>query len=199
MFTKEQENKIREAVREKYPEYSKIIFRTHNYTEERIYFLIGNKPNIDNVKCTSTKIGTIFAEISPNERAGFKLADICVLALSAIDSLWGGVEYSEPKSEPEFQEAMDEHNQQSERMVVTESANVELPNYLTNREKTTFARLLNVFEDEDSIYTERILDIINRPNRDSFITAVHELWNDLITPYKAWRVLNTYLKKERIV
>ena len=164
------------GVKGKYPEYSKVFFRFRN-ERETLFMFFGNKPNPNNItnitfeNSCSEKVVVFF------ERTKKIDSQIFIDIISEI--LHNSETTNESESETESSES---ESVESEGAVFS---------VLNKNEKKLVADIINSDPDE---YT----DLLNSSTHEDFLRSLNSIYGHLTKPYKLWRRIHEYQKKNNL-
>ena len=164
------------GIKGKYPEYSNVFFRFRN-ERETLFMFFGNKPNPNNItnitfeNSCSEKVVVFF------ERT--KKIDSQMFIDTISEILYNSETTNESESETENSES---ESVESEGAVFS---------VLNKNEKKLVAGIINSDPDE---YT----DLLNSSTYEDFLRSLNSIYRHLTKPYKLWRRIHEYQKKNNL-
>ena len=164
------------GIKGKYPEYSNVFFRFRN-ERETLFIFFGNKPNPNNItnitfeNSCSEKVVVFFERTKKNDSQMF------------IDTISEILHNSETTNENESEtESSEPESVESEGAVFS---------VLNKNEKKLVADIINSDPDE---YT----DLLNSSTHEDFLRVLNSIYGHLTKPYKLWRRIHEYQKKNNL-
>ena len=164
------------GIKGKYPEYSKVFFRFRN-ERETLFMFFGNKPNPNNItnitfeNSCSEKVVVFFERTKKIDSQMF------------IDTISEILHNSETTNESESEtESSEFESVESEGAVFS---------VLNKNEKKLVADIINSDPDE---YT----DLLNSSTHEDFLRSLNSIYGHLTKPYKLWRRIHEYQKKNNL-
>ena len=176
MLTDSVKEKVVIGIKGKYPEYSNVFFRFRN-ERETLFMFFGNKPNPNNItnitfeNSCSEKVVVFF------ERT--KKIDSQMFIDTISEILYNSETTNESESETENSES---ESVESEGAVFS---------VLNKNEKKLVADIINSDPDE---YT----DLLNSSTHEDFLHSLNSIYGHLTKPYKLWRRIHEYQKKNNL-
>ena len=182
MLTDSVKEKVVIGIKGKYPEYSNVFFRFRN-ERETLFMFFGNKPNPNNItnitfeNSCSEKVVVFFERTKKTDSQMFidTISEILHNSETANES------ESETDSEPEI-ESFESESVESEGAVFS---------VLNKNEKKLVADIINSDPDE---YT----DLLNSSTHEDFLRVLNSIYGHLTKPYKLWRRIHEYQKKNNL-
>ena len=176
MLTDGVKEKIVIGIKGKYPEYSNVFFKFRN-ERETLFMFFGNKPNPNNItnitfeNSCSEKVVVFFEQIKKIDSQMF------------IDTISEILHNSETTNESESEtESSESESVESEGAVFS---------VLNKNEKKLVADIINSDPDE---YT----DLLNSSTHEDFLRSLNSIYGHLTKPYKLWRRIHEYQKKNNL-
>ena len=176
MLTDGVKEKVVIGIKGKYPEYSKVFFRFRN-ERETLFMFFGNKPNPNNItnitfeNSCSEKVVVFFERTKKIDSQMF------------IDTISEILHNSETTNESESEtESSESESVESEGAVFS---------VLNKNEKKLVADIINSDPDE---YT----DLLNSSTHEDFLRVLNSIYGHLTKPYKLWRRIHEYQKKNNL-
>ena len=176
MLTDGVKEKIVIGIKGKYPEYSNVFFRFRN-ERETLFMFFGNKPNPNNItnitfeNSCSEKVVVFFERTKKIDSQMF------------IDTISEILHSSETTNESESEtESSESESVESEGAVFS---------VLNKNEKKLVADIINSDPDE---YT----DLLNSSTHEDFLRVLNSIYGHLTKPYKLWRRIHEYQKKNNL-
>ena len=164
------------GIKGKYPEYSNVFFRFRN-ERETLFMFFGNKPNPNNItnitfeNSCSEKVVVFFERTKKIDSQMF------------IDTISEILHNSETTNESESEtESSEFESVESEGAVFS---------VLNKNEKKLVADIINSDPDE---YT----DLLNSSTHEDFLHSLNSIYGHLTKPYKLWRRIHEYQKKNNL-
>ena len=164
------------GIKGKYPEYSNVFFRFRN-ERETLFMFFGNKPNPNNItnitfeNSCSEKVVVFFERTKKIDSQMF------------IDTISEILHNSETTNESESEtESSEFESVESEGAVFS---------VLNKNEKKLVADIINSDPDE---YT----DLLNSSTHEDFLRSLNSIYGHLTKPYKLWRRIHEYQKKNNL-
>ena len=164
------------GIKGKYPEYSNVFFRFRN-ERETLFMFFGNKPNPNNItnitfeNSCSEKVVVFFERTKKIDSQMF------------IDTISEILHNSETTNESESEtESSESESVESEGAVFS---------VLNKNEKKLVADIINSDPDE---YT----DLLNSSTHEDFLRVLNSIYGHLTKPYKLWRRIHEYQKKNNL-
>ena len=169
-------DKVVIGIKGKYPEYSNVFFRFRN-ERETLFMFFGNKPNPNNItnitfeNSCSEKVVVFFERTKKIDSQMF------------IDTISEILHNSETTNERESEtESSESESVESEGVVFS---------VLNKNEKKLVADIINSDPDE---YT----DLLNSSTHEDFLRVLNSIYGHLTKPYKLWRRIHEYQKKNNL-
>ena len=176
MLTDSVKEKVVIGIKGKYPEYSNVFFRFRN-ERETLFMFFGNKPNPNNItnitfeNSCSEKVVVFFERTKETNSQMF------------IDTISEILHNSETTNESESEtESSEFESVESEGAVFS---------VLNKNEKKLVADIINSDPDE---YT----DLLNSSTHEDFLRVLNSIYGHLTKPYKLWRRIHEYQKKNNL-
>ena len=176
MLTDGVKEKIVIGIKGKYPEYSNVFFKFRN-ERETLFMFFGNKPNPNNItnitfeNSCSEKVVVFFERTKKIDSQMF------------IDTISEILHSSETTNESESEtESSESESVESEGAVFS---------VLNKNEKKLVADIINSDPDE---YT----DLLNSSTHEDFLRVLNSIYGHLTKPYKLWRRIHEYQKKNNL-